>query len=89
VLDRRIHRFAYRTAKNGFLAETLDQYQNLSLRILNVAMRRYPTLTPRLEDVVREQRGLLDAIRRGDGDAAERAAAEHVLTFEGEIRQLL
>jgi DNA-binding GntR family transcriptional regulator len=89
VLDRRIHRFAYRCAKNGFLAETLDQYQNLSLRILNVAMKRYPTLTPRLEDVVREQRRLLDAIRRGDGEAAERAAAEHVLTFEGEIRQVI
>jgi DNA-binding GntR family transcriptional regulator len=89
VLDRRIHRFAYRCAKNPFLAETLDQYHNLSLRILNVAMRRYPKLTPRLEDVVREQRRLLDAIRHGDGEAAERAAAEHVLTFEGEIRQLI
>jgi DNA-binding GntR family transcriptional regulator len=89
ALDRRIHRFAYRCAKNAFLAETLDQYHNLSLRILNVAMKRYPALTPRLEDVVREQRGLLDAIRRGDGEAAERSAREHVLTFEGEIRQLI
>ena len=26
----------------GFLAETLDHYHNLSLRILHVAMRRYP-----------------------------------------------
>lgn len=89
ALDRRIHRFAYACAKNDFLAETLDQYHNLSLRILNVAMRRYPALTPRLDEVVREQHSLLDAIRMGDGAAAERAAAQHVLTFEREIRQLI
>ena len=89
AVDRGIHRFVYRATKNPFLAETLDQYHNLSLRILNVAMKRYPTLTPRLDEVVHEQRALLDAIRRGDGDAAERAAAQHVLTFEGEIRQVI
>ena len=57
TVDRRIHRFVYRTTKNAFLAETLDQYQNLSLRILHVAMKRYPPLTPKLDDVVSEQRG--------------------------------
>jgi DNA-binding GntR family transcriptional regulator len=90
ALDRRIHRFAYRCSKNDFLAETLDHYHNLSLRILNVAMRRYPMLTPRLNDVLHgEQRTLLDAIRRGDAETAQRAAAEHLLTFEREIRQVL
>jgi DNA-binding GntR family transcriptional regulator len=89
ALDRRIHRFVYRTSKNEFLAETLDHYHNLSLRILRVAMRRYPSLTPRLEDVVQEQRTLLEAICRGDGDTAERVAVEHVLTFEDELRKLI
>ena len=89
ALDRRIHRFAYRCAKNDFLAETLDQYHNLSLRILNVAMQRFPKLTPRLDEVVRDQRRLLEAIVAGDGAAAERAAAEHVTTFEGEIRKVI
>ena len=89
ALDRRIHRFAYRCAKNDFLAETLDQYHNLSLRILNVAMQRFPKLTPRLDEVVRDQRRLLKAIVAGDGAAAERAAAEHVTTFEGEIRKVI
>jgi DNA-binding GntR family transcriptional regulator len=89
ALDRRIHRFVYRTSKNEFLAQTLDHYHNLSLRILQVAMRRYPTLTPRLEDVVQEQRTLLEAICRGDGETAERVAAEHVLTFEDELRKLI
>jgi DNA-binding GntR family transcriptional regulator len=89
ALDRRIHRFAYRCAQNVHLAETLDQYHNLSLRILNVAMKRYPRLTPRLDDVVHDQRRLLEAIIAGDGAAAEHAAAEHVTRFEGEIRKVI
>jgi DNA-binding GntR family transcriptional regulator len=87
--DRRIHRFTYRCAKNPFLAETLDHYHNLSLRILHVAMRRYPALTPRLDDVVHDQRQLLEAIGRGDGDAAERVAATHISTFQRAIRELI
>jgi DNA-binding GntR family transcriptional regulator len=89
TLDRRIHRFAYRCAQNAHLAETLDQYHNLSLRILNVAMKRYPKLTPRLDDVVHDQRQLLKSIIAGDGAAAERAAAEHVTRFEAEIRKVI
>jgi DNA-binding GntR family transcriptional regulator len=89
TLDRRIHRFAYRCAQNAHLAETLDQYHNLSLRILNVAMKRYPKLTPRLDDVVHDQRRLLRAIIAGDGDAAQQAAAEHVTRFEAEIRKAI
>jgi DNA-binding GntR family transcriptional regulator len=87
--DRRIHRFAYRCAKNPFLAETLDHYHNLSLRILHLAMRRYPALTPQLDDVVHDQRALLEAIGRGDGDAAERVAAAHISTFERAIRGVI
>jgi DNA-binding GntR family transcriptional regulator len=89
ALDRRIHRFAYRCAQNSHLAETLDQYHNLSLRILNVALKRYPKLTPRLDDVVHDQQRLLQAILDGDGDVAERAAAEHVTRFEREIRTVI
>ena len=87
--DRRIHRFAYRCAKNAFLAETLDHYHNLSLRILHVAMRRFPALTPQLDDVVHDQRALLEAIGRGDGDTAERVAAAHISTFERAIRGVI
>jgi DNA-binding GntR family transcriptional regulator len=89
ALDRRIHRFVYRCTKNPFLADTLDQYHNLSLRILHVAMKRYPALTPRLDDVVHEQRMVLDAVRRGDGDTAERVAVEHTLKFERAIREVI
>jgi DNA-binding GntR family transcriptional regulator len=76
-------------AKNEYLAETLDRYHNLSLRIIHFAMKRYPALTPNLDQVVHDQRTLLDAICRGDGDVAESTAREHVLKFERAIRSLI
>lgn len=89
ALDRRIHQFAYRCTKNEYLARSLDHYHNLSLRILHVTMRRYPDLTPQLEQVVDDQRKLLHAICDHDGDAAETVAREHVLTFERAIRKVI
>src|SRR4051794_1633834 len=88
ALDRRIHRFVYSCGKNEYLAETLDQYHNLSLRIIHFAMKRYPTLTPSLDQVVHDQRTLLTALVRGDGDLAETTAREHVMKFETAIRKL-
>jgi DNA-binding GntR family transcriptional regulator len=88
-LDRRVHRFVYRCAKNAYLAKTLDLYHDLSLRILHVAMSRYPSLTPRLEDVVHEQRMVLEAIGRGDGETAERVAVAHIAKFERAIREVI
>jgi DNA-binding GntR family transcriptional regulator len=87
-LDRRIHRFVYACGKNDYLAETLDQYHNLSLRIIHFAMKRYPVLTPSLDQVVHDQRTLLTALCRGDGALAEQTAREHVIKFESAIRKL-
>jgi DNA-binding GntR family transcriptional regulator len=88
-LDRRVHRFVYRCAKNQYLAKTLDLYHDLSLRILHIAMKRYPSLTPSLEDVVHEQSTVLEAIARGDAETAERVAIAHIAKFEQAIRQVI
>jgi DNA-binding GntR family transcriptional regulator len=89
ALDRRIHRFIYRCAKNRYLFDTLDHYHNLSLRILHVAMRRFPELSPELDKVVQEQTLMLEAVCRGDADAAEQIALHHVLSFEQEVRKVI
>jgi DNA-binding GntR family transcriptional regulator len=88
-LDRRIHRFIYRSAKNPYLFDTLDHYHNLSLRILYVAIGRFPELMPGLDKVLHEQTLMLEAVCRGDGDAAERIALNHVLSFEEEVRKII
>ncbi len=89
ALDRRVHRFIYKVAKNPFLFDTLDHYHNLSLRILYVAMKRFPTLVPRLEDVLHDQVLMLEAVCRGDADEAERVAMAHVMSFESEVRKVI
>ena len=84
-LDARIHRFVYRCAGNPYLQETLERYLNLSLRIWYLVLERLPHLFDR----VHEHRDLLEAIRAGDAGARAAIAAEHVATFEGEIRGVL
>jgi len=88
ALDRRVHRFVYRCGKNAFLAETIDRYHDLSLRILYVAMAIYPALTPRMHDVVGDQLRLLDAIMEGDAQKARDIAAAHVQNFEAAFREV-
>jgi DNA-binding GntR family transcriptional regulator len=84
-LDARIHRFVYRCAANPYLRNTLEHYLNLSLRIWYLVLGRLPHLFER----VHEHRELLHAIRAGDADGARAIAAEHVATFESEIRGVL
>ena len=89
ALDRRIHRFIYRAAKNSYLYDTLDHYHNLSPRILHVATRRFPELMQGLDKVLHEQTAMLEAVCRGDGETAERIALHHVLSFEQDVRKLI
>jgi len=84
-LDARIHRFVYRCAGNPYLRDTLERYLNLSLRIWYLVLGRLPHLIDR----VLEHKDLLQAIRDGDADRARAIAAEHVATFEREIRGVL
>ena len=84
-LDARIHRFVYRCAGNPYLRETLERYLNLSLRIWYLVLGRLPHLFER----VHEHGELLCAIRDGDAQRARAIAADHVATFEREIRGVL
>jgi DNA-binding GntR family transcriptional regulator len=84
-LDADVHRFVYRCAANPYLRETLERYLNLSLRIWYLVLGRLPHLSER----VREHRDLLQAVRDGQAERARAIAAEHVATFEDEIRGLL
>jgi DNA-binding GntR family transcriptional regulator len=84
-LDARIHRFVYRCAGNPYLRETLERYLNLSLRIWYLVLSRLPHLFER----VHEHGDLLVAIRDGEADRARAIAADHVETFEREIRGVL
>jgi DNA-binding GntR family transcriptional regulator len=84
-LDAAVHRFVYRCAGNPYLQDTLERYLNLSLRIWYLVLGRLPHLPERVHEHV----ALLHAIRDRDADRARTVAADHVATFEDEIRGVL
>jgi DNA-binding GntR family transcriptional regulator len=85
ALDARVHRFIYRCAANPYLEETLDRYFNLSLRIWHLVLDRLPHLFAR----VHEHDDVLKAIAAGKPKQARDILAEHIATFEREIRAVL
>jgi DNA-binding GntR family transcriptional regulator len=84
-LDARVHRFIYRCARNPYLAQDLDRYLNMSLRIWHLTWDRLPPL----EDRMREHCELLEAIRHRDPERARTIARAHVLAFAEEMRAAL
>lgn len=89
ALDRQVHRFIYRAAKNPYLFETLEHYHNLSLRILHVTVRAFPSLLSSLGHVLIEQILMLEAVCKGDADEAERIALDHVQRFEVDVKKVI
>jgi DNA-binding GntR family transcriptional regulator len=85
ALDARVHRFIYRCAGNPFMEETLGRYLNLSLRIWHLVIDRLPHLFTR----VHEHDEMLRAIAAGEAQRARQILAEHITTFEREIRTVL
>jgi DNA-binding GntR family transcriptional regulator len=85
ALDARVHRFIYRCAGNPYLEETLGRYFNLSLRIWHLVIDRLPHLFVR----VHEHDDVLHAIAAGDPERAREILADHIATFEREIRAVL
>ena len=85
ALDTRVHRFVHGCAGNPYLEETLGRYFNLSLRIWYLVLDRLPHLFAR----VHEHDDLLHAIAAGDAERARASVAEHIETFEREIRSVL
>ncbi len=85
AVDAEVHRFVYRCAGNPYLEETLSRYFNLSLRIWYLVLDRLPHMGAR----VHEHQDVLTAIADGDAERARDIMAEHVETFEREIRAVL
>jgi DNA-binding GntR family transcriptional regulator len=80
-LDESIHRLVWEGARNPYLAETLERYFVLSLRVWYVVLDRVPGLGAAVFDHAR----LLEAILDGDAARAGALMREHVIAFEREI----
>jgi DNA-binding GntR family transcriptional regulator len=79
--DERIHRFTWDSCGNQYLAETLERYFTLSLRIWYLVLDRVPGLGHTVHDQIH----LLEALLDRDGARARTIMREHVLAFQREI----
>ena len=80
-LDEEIHRVVWEGSGNPYLAETLERYFALSLRVWYVVLDRVPGLGTTVFDHAR----LLEAVLAGAADEARALMREHVEEFEREI----
>ena len=80
-LDESIHQLIWKGSHNPYLAETLERYFVLSLRIWYVVLDRVPGLSAAVFDQAR----LLEAVLARDHVQARSLMREHVLEFEREI----
>jgi len=81
ALDESIHRLVWHASGNPYLAETLERYFVLSLRVWYVVLDRVPGLGAAVLDHAR----LIEAILAGDAARARALMHEHVVAFEREI----
>jgi DNA-binding GntR family transcriptional regulator len=81
ALDQAIHRLVWDGARNPYLAETLERYFVLSLRVWYVVLDRVPGLGATVFDHAR----LLEAILACDAPRAGTLMREHVVEFERAI----
>ena len=79
--DERVHRFIWNAGRNPYLAQTLERYFVLSLRVWYIVLDRVPGLG----GVVHDQARLLEAVLAHDVAGARALMREHVLAFQREV----
>ncbi len=84
-LDHKFHQAVARAAQNRYLADTLERYYGLSLRLWYLALPHLGFLPSAVE----EHLGLVDAIKSGDADRAEQIMRRHVGDFYDNVRGAL
>lgn len=84
-IDHRFHRAIAQAAHNDYLAQALERFYGLSLRLWHLAL---PDLTV-LAGAVEKHLNLLDAIREGDGEQAEMIMQGHVAEFYDKVLEIL
>lgn len=84
-IDERFHKLLYRASDNEFLAETLDRLYDFSLRLWYLVLNRLDDV----RDAIEQHRGVLNALREGDGARAEALIQTHIVEFQHSIKAAL
>jgi DNA-binding GntR family transcriptional regulator len=85
--DQRFHQAIARAAHNKYLSRTLDHFFGLSQRLWYLALPHLGSLS--VPGAVQKHLDLVEAIRSGDADRAERIMRDHVQDFYDKVREVL
>jgi DNA-binding GntR family transcriptional regulator len=84
-IDHKFHQSIARAARNKYLAESLERLFGLSQRLWCLALPKLGFLPGAVE----KHLDLVQAIKNGDSDEAERIMRGHVGEFYAQVRQVL
>lgn len=84
-IDEQFHEMLYAASNNEFLADTLNRFHALSLRLWHLVLDRLPDFRYSIE----QHREITQAIKERDGARAEQLLQQHVTEFQQEIKAAL
>lgn len=84
-VDHKFHQVVARAARNEYLAETLERFYGLSLRLWYLALPHLDFLS----SAVDEHQELLEAFQAGDADRAAQLMYNHVDGFYNRVQEIL
>lgn len=85
AVDQKFHQLLYEASGNRFLARALDEMYTLIYRLSYFALDRMGSVRGNVE----EHRDILDAVKAGDGRAAEQYIQHHIAHFQRMVEELL
>jgi DNA-binding GntR family transcriptional regulator len=90
-LSHRIHALVADASNNEFLAELLDRYYHLSLRVWFMFMDQISKVRAENPEhpAIAQYTELLEALLAGDADRAEQAMRHHIQDWDKDVRRVL
>jgi DNA-binding GntR family transcriptional regulator len=85
AVDHKFHQLLYEASGNRFLARALEEMYTLIYRLFFFALDRMGSVRANVE----EHRDILEAVKAGDGRAAERLIQQHIAHFQRMVEELL
>ena len=85
AIDRHFQKLLYEAAGNEFLAEALNRLYDLGLRLWYLALDRLGDV----RDSIEQHRGVIEALKAGDGMQAEALIQRHIAEFQQRMRAVL
>jgi DNA-binding GntR family transcriptional regulator len=85
AIDDHFHHLLYQAADNEFLAEVLDRLYAPSLRLWYLVLDRLSDV----REAIEQHRGIVEALKAGDGARAEALMQQHVAQFQQEIKAVI